>query len=120
MAIVISFIVFLGLTDTILVAVDANVRNALRGEAGRVAEETMNAARALPFDNIVVPSASLPASSSVSRVFQRMTMNYAVTRNVTNAGPDMKQILITVSWNRGVRTDNANRSVTLTTIVRKR
>ncbi len=120
MAMLVSFIVFLGLTETIVVAVNANVRNALRGEAGRLADEEMNAARSLPFDNIVVPSALLPSSSTVSRVYQHMTMNYTVTRNVTNAGTDMKQVLITVSWNRGVAADNANRSVTLTTIVRKR
>ncbi len=119
-AMLVSFIVFLGLTETIVVAVNANVQNALREEAVRVAEEEINAARAIAFDNIIIPSALLPASDNVVRSFRNMTINYGVTRSVTNAEANLKQVTVTVSWTRVKRYNNANYSITFSTIVRKR
>ncbi len=116
MAMLISFIVFLGLTETILVALDANLRNALRDEGVRVAESEMNAVRTIPYDNVFNGSPLLPASSSISKVYRHLTMNYTVTRSVADAGTDMKQVLVTVSWTRGARTDNT----AFATIVRRR
>ncbi len=119
-AMLISFIVFLGLTETIVVTLDANARNALRGEAGRVAEEQINEMKNVPFDNIVVPSALIPASSDVLRVYQHMTTTYHVTRSVIATETNMKQIFVTVAWNRVNKKDNAGYSTTFTTIVRKK
>ncbi len=120
MAMLVSFIVFLGLTETIVVAVNANVQNALREEAVRVAEEEINAVRTIPFDNVVVPSAQLPASETVARSFRNMTINYTVTRSVVNTEANLKQVSVTVAWTRVKRNNNANYSITFSTIVRKR
>lgn len=120
MAMLVSFIVFLGLTETIVVALDANVRNALRDEAGRVAEEQIAAVRSMPFDNVVVPSALLPAADNVFRQLHQMTVRYDVTRRVIDTEANMKQVFVTVAWQRVNRKDNAGYSITFTTIVRKR
>ncbi len=116
MAILISFIVFLGLTETILVAVNANVQNGFRDEAVRLAESEINTVRNIPYDNLVVPSALLPASSTQSRTYRQMTKSYTITRSVADAGSDMRQVTVMVSWTHGTKTDNT----TFTTIVRKR
>ena len=116
MAMLISFIVFIGLTETVLVALDANLRNALRDEAVRVAESEMNTVRSLPFANVVVPSALLPSADNVVRNFRHLAVNYEVARSVTNIDASMKQVIITVTWRRGARTDTTR----FTTIVRNR
>ena len=116
MAMAISFIVFLGLTETILLAVNANVQNAMRDEGVRVAEVEMNAVRTVPFDNVYAGSPSFPAASNVLRATRLATTTYAVARSVTNVDANMKQVVITVSWARGAKTDNT----TFTTILRKR
>lgn len=116
MAMAISFIVFLGLTETVLVALDANLRNALRDEAVRVAESEMGTVRNIPFDNVVVPSGLLPSSNTVVRNFRHLSVNYTVGRSVTDVATGMKQVVVTVSWTRGTRTDNT----VFTTIVRQR
>ncbi len=115
-AMLISFIIFLGLTETIVVAVNANVQNALRDEGVRVAESEMTAVRALPFDNVYAGSPLFAASDNVFRTFRQLSMNYAVARTVTNVDANMKQVVITVSWTRGAKTDNT----AFTTILRKR
>ncbi len=120
MAMLVSFIVFLGLSETIVVAVNANVQNALREEAVRVAEDEINAVRAIPFDNVVIPSALLPASDNAVRTFRNMAMNYDVTRNIVNTGSDMKQVFITVGWNQVNRKTDPRYRITFTTVVRKR
>ncbi len=120
MAMLVSFIVFLGLSETIVVAVNVNVQNALRDEAVRVAEEEINAVRTIPFDNVVIPSALLPATDNALRTFRNMTMNYDVTRNLVNTGSDMTQVFITVGWKQVNRKTDPRYSITFTTIVRKR
>ncbi len=116
MAMLISFIVFLGLTETILIAVNANVQNALRDEGVRVAEAEVSNTRNIPFDNVFTGSALFPATGTVSRAFRRLSMNYSVARTVTDVDANMKQVVITVSWTRGSKTDNT----AFTTILRKR
>jgi len=116
MAMLVSFIVFLGLTETILVALDVNLRNAMRDESVRVGESEMNTVRALPFDNVVVPSVLLPSSSTVSRNYRHMTLNYTVARSVSNVGANMRQVVVTVSWTRGGKNYNS----AFMTIVRAR
>lgn len=116
MAMLISFIVFLGLTETILIAVNANVQNALRDEGVRVAEAEVSSTRTIPFDNVFTGSPLFPATGTVSRTFRRLSMNYSVARTVTDVDANMKQVVITVSWTRGSRTDNT----AFTTILRKR
>ncbi len=50
-AFVVLLFVFLALMQTALVSIDSNMRNVLRDEAVRVAEERMNAHRNVPFDD---------------------------------------------------------------------
>ncbi len=122
MAMLVSFIVFLGLTETIVVAVRANVRNALRGEAMRVAEEEINEIRTTPFDNVFNGSALVPAEDNVSRTYRLMNKQYRVTRNVTDIDSSMKQVVVTVFWSRGNEIDNSSLTehTAFTTILRKR
>ncbi len=122
MAMLISFIVFLGLSETVLLAVNANVRNLLRDEGVRVAETEINAARTLPFDNVYAGSPMFPAVDNAMRTLRFVTMNYRVARSVTNVDANMKQVVITVSWTRKghtVKEDIVDNTV-FTTILRKR
>ncbi len=111
-AIMVMFIVFLGLTGTVMTAQEYNVRNALLDEAASVGETSMNEIRGIPFDNIVTPA----SSSTVTRNVRRFTATYTVSTTVTTPAADIKQVTMVVSWTRR----GMARSHTFSSIVRRR
>ncbi len=111
-SVVIMFIVFLGLTGTVMTALDFNIQNTLLDEAVSIGEARMNAIRSLPFDNIVTPA----TSDSVTRDVRRFSVPYSVTTTVTTPAPDIRQVTMVVAWTRHGKT----RSHTFSSIVRRR
>lgn len=95
-SIVIMFIVFLGLTGTVLTGLEYNLRNAVLDEAVGVGESAMNQIRSRPFDNIVTPT----APDNVLRTVRRFNVTYTVRTTVTTPAADIKQVAMVVEWNR--------------------
>lgn len=111
-AVSIMFIVFLGLTGTVMTGMEYNIRNALLDEAVSVGEARMNEIRSLPFDNIVTPA----GPATVTRDVRRFNAAYTVTTTVTDPATDIKQVTMVVTWTR----QGMARSHTFSSIVRRR
>jgi prepilin-type N-terminal cleavage/methylation domain-containing protein len=121
-ALVVLFLVFMGLMQSALLGIDSNLRNIFRDEALRIASERMEEAKSLPFDGVVNDTAdviaddnlALPACQNppvsdavpypvaVQRSFRSIIdFPYGTRRTVTDLdGPPVntKQIQITVRW----------------------
>ena len=111
-AISIMFIVFLGLTGTVLTAMEYNIRNALLDEAVSVGETRMNEIRSLPFNSIVTPG----GPETVTKQVRKFNAVYTVTTTVTDPATDIKQVTMVVTWTRL----GTARSHTFSSIVRRR
>ena len=94
-SLVITFIVFLGLSASGLVVLDENIKNELRDEAVGVADQAVQDARREVFDNL----ATLPADN-VLRQVRNINRPFTVTRTVTNLDGDNRQVTIDVAWTR--------------------
>ncbi|MDH4162691.1 MAG: prepilin-type N-terminal cleavage/methylation domain-containing protein [Nitrospirota bacterium] len=104
-AILLLAIVSLAILQSSLIAYRQTTTNQLREEALRVAEETVNAMRALAFTQSLMASeltAGVKAPTTVLRSLRGYQVSYTVQRTVTDLGtaPDLtaKQIEVTVSW----------------------
>ena len=111
-SIVIMFIVFLGLTGTVMTGLEYNMRNALLDEAVSVGETRLNEIRSLPFNDIVTSA----TEETVTRAVQRFNADYKVTWTVGTPAADIKQVTMVVRWTR----HGIVRSHTFSSIVRRR
>jgi hypothetical protein len=88
--------------QTAMVSIDANTRNASRDEAVKIAEELMDQARSLPFDdfdqNGTADPDPLTMNGTVIRPIKNTTITYTSTTVVDTLNEDNKEIDITVSW----------------------
>ncbi len=107
-SLVITLVLFMALMQSALLSIGVNTSNVLRDEAVRIADERMNEARSLTFDNlisdptaIVCPVATfLPANGEL---FPRDIRNitgfiFCTNRTVVDRGADNKEVVITVGW----------------------
>jgi prepilin-type N-terminal cleavage/methylation domain-containing protein len=116
-AIVISFIVFLGLSGAGIFVLNENIKNELRDEAVSVAAMVMdNNVRNIPFDNLVIGAQSL---NNVVRQIRGLTVTYVPTRTVASFTPDTRQVSIEVGWDRIENNQTKHFTHTITTIVRR-
>ena len=98
-AVLIMMVGLLGLLQTVNTAADHNLANILRNEAVTIADNYMVAAK-----SSVVDTASLNALVSittpilVSTRIRSGTKSYSVTRVVSNASTNSKEIVVTVTW----------------------
>jgi prepilin-type N-terminal cleavage/methylation domain-containing protein len=92
MALVIVLIVSLALLQTALLGIDSNMRNVLRDEAVRVAEEDMDTVRNAPFASIA------NSTSSVTRDLRNADIAYTVDRTVNTLNTANKQVNVSVGW----------------------
>ncbi len=95
-AIMIMFVVFLGLTATVLMGLEYNMRNAMLDEAVSVGETRMNEIRSLPFNDIVTPA----GPDNVMRDVRRFPAAFQVTTTVATPAADIKQVTMVVAWTR--------------------
>lgn len=114
-ALVIMLVVFMGLMQASLLSINSNLRNSIRDEATRIASEEMTNARSLFFDNILTA-----APVTRTRMFRNMSVNYTVTRTVTDLNPvvgDNRQIQVAVSYR--VPGDAADTVFSINSLVRR-
>jgi len=117
-ALLVLLIVFLGLMQTALFSIDANMINVLRDEAVSMAEERMSEARNIPFDSL---SAGTTDVSPPPRSLRNIpNYAYSVMRTVSSAGTDAMRVDITVTWEWKEKTGANAYTHTISTIVRRR
>jgi type IV pilus assembly protein PilV len=101
-ALLILLVVSLALMQTAMVSIDANTRNASRDEAVKIAEELIDEARSLPFDdfdqNGTTDPDPLTMNGTVTRQIRNTTITYTTTTVVDTFNEDNKEIDIAVSW----------------------
>ena len=114
-ALVLSFVIFIGLSSAGIFVLNENIRNTMRDEAVGVAEMSMEEARNTVFANL----ATLP-SADVVRQVRGFAVPYTVTRTVTNLDADNRQVVINVSWTRTDDRGTRSYSHQVATIVRRR
>lgn len=93
-ALVIVFIVFLGMSGGGLFVLDQNIKNTQRDEAVSVAEMEMQKVRNTPF------AAILDNTHHVFRPVRGLNVDYTVTRTVQVLDAPNKQVTINVGWTR--------------------
>jgi hypothetical protein len=114
-ALAITFIIFLGLSDAGLVVLNENIKNSIRDEAVSVAEADVQAVRNIPF-------ASLPTADNTvtftppPRMIRGLNATYSVTRSIRYLDPENRELTVNVDWTRQQKSYNHR----VITIVRQR
>ena len=111
LAMVIILIAMLGLFKSVVVSIDSNVKNVIRDEGTRLAEEVINQIRVVPYGNIVPATGAartaadwntaLPAlgySPPVMRDLRNMSVEYNIVVSVIENANTFKQVNVVVGW----------------------
>jgi Tfp pilus assembly protein PilV len=124
-AMIIIMVVLLSLVQTTLLSIDGNLRNVLRDEAVRIAEQTMGDLRNYPFDNAALNPGTTCAV--VTRNLRNITAkDYNICRVISTVpgNADTKILQVVVGWNH--KNENALKPTTnrefehyITSIMRK-
>ena len=92
-AIVIMMVGLLGLLQSVNIALEHNLKNQMRGEVVRVAQDAMNDMRSRPFDDVISDTTTVPSS------LRNINRTYAVKRSVISAGTDVsRKYQVDVKW----------------------
>lgn len=92
-AMVIMLVGLLGLFHSVNIAMEHNLKNQMRGEVVRVAQDTMNDMRSRPFDTVFNPTTTVPTS------LRNINRTYTVNRSVISAGSDIsRKYQVDVRW----------------------
>ena len=105
-SLVILLLVFMGLIQTSIVSIGANMRNEIRDEAARLTSDIMTQLRAAPFDDLdrspitAAPASPDPANFTVAaalttRSIRNATIPYTVNVIIQSLDADHKQITMT-------------------------
>ncbi len=118
-AIVITFIVFLGLSGSGIFVLNENIKNSMRDEGVSVASMEMdNNARNIPFDTLYA-AAGTQNVDNVVRQIRGLNVNYGVTRTVTILDVNNLQVSINVAWVRTENNQTKSYNDNIATIVRR-
>lgn len=88
---IILTVLLLGLLGALAKAIDLNVRNYLRDEAVKIAQEKLEEYRNIGFDNVV------SGNSTLSVPFRNNNYTFTLNSNVDDFS-DFKKITLTVNW----------------------
>ena len=96
-AMVIMLVGLLGLLEALNVAMEFNLKNQMRNEVVRVAQDAMNDMRSKSFDSI--SSSSFTATTLVPSSLRNINRTYTVKRSVISAGSDIsRKYQVDVKW----------------------
>jgi type IV pilus assembly protein PilV len=96
-AVLIMMVGLLGLLQAVNTATEHNLTNILRNEAISVADSQMVQAKASVVDTTSF-AALANITTQMSTKIRSGSKSYAVTRTVTSASTNSKEVLVTVSW----------------------
>jgi len=120
-AMVILFIIFLGMSSAGLVVLDQNIKNSQREEAVSVAEMKLQEVRNTLFSTLTsAPENVSVAIDNVSRQIRGLNVNYGVWQTVNHLDVKNLQVAIRVTWNRIENHQTRSYDHTVLTIVRQR
>lgn len=95
-AMVIMLVGLLGLTYSVEIAMEHNLKNQMRGEVTRVAEEVMSDMRSRPFDSVSATSMVIPSK------LRNINRSYTVTKKIVAlpnpTGTVSRQYQVDVKW----------------------
>lgn len=92
-AMVIMLVSLLGLLHSVNIAMEYNLKNQMRGEVTRVAQDAMNDMRSRAFDAVSAKTTTVPSS------LRNINRTYTVNRSVVSAGSDVsRQYRVDVKW----------------------
>lgn len=92
-AMVIMLVGLLGLLQSVNIAMEYNLKNQMRNEVVRVAQDNMNDMRSRAFDSVSSTTIIVPTS------LRNINRTYTVTRNVIATGTDAsKRYQVDVTW----------------------
>lgn len=114
-ALAITFIIFLGLSDAGLVVLNENIKNSLRDEAVSVAEADVQAVRNIPFANLPVADNTVTFTPP-PRMIRGLNASYSITRSIRYLDAENREVTINVGWIRQQKSYNHR----VITIVRRR
>jgi type II secretory pathway pseudopilin PulG len=121
-AMAVLFIVSLGLLETARIAVEFNVRNAIREEAVRVAEQALDEQVRTNSFAVLAAAAGTPPNGTtvnlgpVTRQIRRLNITYDVQRTLTRLDANIVRIAVESSYTRR----GATVPVVMTSLVRNR
>jgi type II secretory pathway pseudopilin PulG len=119
-AIVITFIVFLGLSGSGIFVMNENIKNSLRDDAVSVAGMEMEQVRSTAFDTLAAAPDNVSISiDNVMRQNRGLNVNYGVSRTVNHLDTNNLQVSITVAWTRTENNVTRSYNDTISTIVRR-
>lgn len=91
-AIVIMMVGLLGLLQSVNIALEYNLKNQMRNEVVRVAQDSMNFMRSRPYDQIFRPITAVPSSlRNINRI-------YTVKRTVETVSDASQKYQVDVVW----------------------
>lgn len=92
-AMVIMLIGLLGLLQSVNIAMEYNLKNQMRNDVVRIAQESMNNMRSQPFDSVFTPM------TTVTLPLRNLNKTYTVNRTVSTAGTaSSKKYQVDVTW----------------------
>jgi len=103
-AMMIILIVLLGMVQATFLSIDSNLKNLLRDEAVRIAEEQMNMMKGLPITEVAYPgglgATADTALNPVTRYFGSFNATYQVHFSIIDLSGDIrrKSIQVYVGW----------------------
>ena len=101
-ALTLTSVTALALTQSALLAMKTNLRNELRAEALGVAEQRMSELRNTPFSaasaNDLTATAGLVTEPSVTRMVRAGVYSFTPSRQVSDVDGNSKQVAIAITW----------------------
>lgn len=101
-AMVIMLVLLLSLVQAAILSIDGNLRNLLREEGVRIAEQRMNELRSVPFDSGLAATtfkSNCPTvCPTVSKNFRNLTKAYTLCWQITDLSSDVKRLDVAVGW----------------------
>jgi len=97
-ALVVLLIVFMGLMQVSIVAIQGNMRNVLRDEAVRLTADRMNRLRSVSFDHADLTATAGTDDPVINRAVRAATVNFTVRRIIADIDANHKQVTLTTKW----------------------
>jgi len=109
-ALVIMMIVALALMQSSLIAMNANIVNALRDEAVSVAEQRMNELRSTPSLTATTGLVADDPPTITRNVRSKANFPFTIKRQVSDINTNSKQVVLNVNWtyNKGTYTHSVS------------
>ena len=117
-AVVITFIVFLGLSGAGIFVLNENINNEMRDEAVSVGGMEMERVRSTSFDTLYSAPGTTTLLPAVRQV-RGVTVNYGISRTVTQLDLNNLQVSVNVTWDRVESGQTKHYSNAIATIVRR-